>query len=252
MVKTGRMQSRISLFAIFNTLLMLLLAFVMLYPFVYMLAVSLSSDVYVMKGEVTLWPKGWNLRMYELVLGDPNIWTSYRNTIIYTVLGTAIAMLVTSMGAYALSRKDMTFHRGFTLMIVFTMFFGGGMIPTFLVVRSLGLVDTIWGMVLPGAVSTWNLILMRTFFSGIPKELEESGRIDGLNDIGIFFSDHRTVVQTCVCNDFTFLRGGNLEQFFVSAFILEKPGTVPAAGASAQSRSCRERQLRTGHANRRG
>ncbi|MEC0368414.1 carbohydrate ABC transporter permease [Paenibacillus chibensis] len=181
------MRRRISLFTVINTLIMLLIAAVMLYPFVYMLAVSLSRDVYVMKGEVTLWPKGFNLRMYELVLGDPQIWTSYRNTILYTVLGTAIAMLITSMGAYALSRKDMMFHKGFTLLIVFTMFFGGGMIPTFLVVRSLGLVDTIWGMVLPGAVSTWNLILMRTFFSGIPKELEESGRMDGLNDIGIFF-----------------------------------------------------------------
>ncbi len=187
MVTTGRMRRRISLFTVINTLIMLLIAAVMLYPFVYMLAVSLSRDVYVMKGEVTLWPKGFNLRMYELVLGDPQIWTSYRNTILYTVLGTAIAMLITSMGAYALSRKDMMFHKGFTLLIVFTMFFGGGMIPTFLVVRSLGLVDTIWGMVLPGAVSTWNLILMRTFFSGIPKELEESGRMDGLNDIGIFF-----------------------------------------------------------------
>ncbi|MED5019993.1 carbohydrate ABC transporter permease [Paenibacillus chibensis] len=181
------MWRRISLFTVINTLIMLLIAAVMLYPFVYMLAVSLSGDVYVMKGQVTLWPKGFNLRMYELVLGDPQIWTSYRNTILYTVLGTAIAMLITAMGAYALSRKDMMFHKGFTLLIVFTMFFGGGMIPTFLVVRSLGLVDTIWGMVLPGAVSTWNLILMRTFFSGIPKELEESGRMDGLNDIGIFF-----------------------------------------------------------------
>ncbi|WP_136607877.1 carbohydrate ABC transporter permease [Paenibacillus dokdonensis] len=187
MVTTGRGRSRISLFTIVNTLIMLMVAAVMLYPFVYMLAVSLSGDVYVMKGEVTLWPKGFNLRMYELVLGDPKIWTSYRNTFVYTLLGTAIAMLITSMGAYALSRKDMMFHKGFTLMIVFTMFFGGGMIPTFLVVRSLGLVDTIWGMVLPGAVSTWNLILMRTFFSGIPKELEESGRMDGLNDVGIFF-----------------------------------------------------------------
>ncbi|WP_412761606.1 carbohydrate ABC transporter permease [Paenibacillus chibensis] len=187
MVTTGRMWRRISLFTVINTLIMLLIAAVMLYPFVYMLAVSLSGDVYVMKGQVTLWPKGFNLRMYELVLGDPQIWTSYRNTILYTVLGTAIAMLITAMGAYALSRKDMMFHKGFTLLIVFTMFFGGGMIPTFLVVRSLGLVDTIWGMVLPGAVSTWNLILMRTFFSGIPKELEESGRMDGLNDIGIFF-----------------------------------------------------------------
>ncbi|MDR9852279.1 carbohydrate ABC transporter permease [Paenibacillus sp. VCA1] len=187
MVTLGRGRRRISVFTVVNTLIMLLVAAVMLYPFVYMLAVSLSEDVYVMKGEISLWPKGLNFKMYELVLGDPKIWTSYRNTILYTVLGTAIAMLVTSMGAYALSRKDMTFHKGFTVLIVFTMFFGGGMIPTFLVVRSLGLVDTIWGMVLPGAVSTWNLILMRTFFSGIPKELEESGRMDGLNDIGIFF-----------------------------------------------------------------
>ncbi|GIO32466.1 MULTISPECIES: carbohydrate ABC transporter permease [Paenibacillus] len=187
MVTLGSGRRRISVFTVVNTLIMLLVAAVMLYPFVYMLAVSLSEDVYVMKGEITLWPKGLNFKMYELVLGDPKIWTSYRNTILYTVLGTAIAMLVTSMGAYALSRKDMTFHKGFTVLIVFTMFFGGGMIPTFLVVRSLGLVDTIWGMVLPGAVSTWNLILMRTFFSGIPKELEESGRMDGLNDIGIFF-----------------------------------------------------------------
>ncbi|MGG4049255.1 carbohydrate ABC transporter permease [Paenibacillus favisporus] len=189
MVSAGEVRGRrrISLFTIVNTLILLGVAAVTLYPFVYMLAVSLSGDVYVMKGEVTLWPKGFNLRMYDLVLGDPKIWSAYRNTIIYTVLGTAIAMIITSMGAYALSRSDMTFHKGFTLLIVFTMFFSGGMIPTFLVVRSLGLVDTIWGMVLPGAVSTWNLILMRTFFSGIPKELEESGRIDGLNDIGIFF-----------------------------------------------------------------
>jgi putative aldouronate transport system permease protein len=94
---------------------------------------------------------------------------------------------VTSLGAYALSKKDMMFHKTFTYIIVFTMFFGGGMIPTFLVVKSIGLIDTIWGMVLPTAISTWNLIIMRTFFFNIPHELEESGKIDGLNDIGIFF-----------------------------------------------------------------
>lgn len=157
-----------------------------LYPFVYMAAVSLSKDIYVIKNEVYLWPKGLNFRMYGFVFKDPNIWIAYRNTILYTVLGTAVSLAVTSTGAYALSRKDMMYHRGLTFLIIFTMFFSGGMIPTFLVVKSLGLVNTIWAMVLPGAVSTWNLILMRTFFSGIPKELEESGRIDGLTDIGLF------------------------------------------------------------------
>ncbi|GBF73027.1 sugar ABC transporter permease [Paenibacillus sp. 598K] len=180
------MLRKLSLFNVISTFILLFVVVVTLYPFVHMLAVSLSSDVHVMRNEVSLWPKGLNFKMYEIVLGDPKIWTAYKNTLIYTVLGTIIAMVVTSMGAYSLSRPQMAFRTPLTMLIVFTMFFSGGMIPTFLVVRSLGLVDTLWGMVLPGAVSTWNLILMRTFFSGIPRELEESGRIDGLNDIGIF------------------------------------------------------------------
>jgi len=180
------MLRKLSPFHLISTFILLFVVVVTLYPFVHMLAVSLSSDVHVMRNEVSLWPKGLNFKMYEIVLGDPKIWTAYKNTLIYTVLGTVIAMVVTSMGAYSLSRPQMAFRTPLTMLIVFTMFFSGGMIPTFLVVRSLGLVDTLWGMVLPGAVSTWNLILMRTFFSGIPRELEESGRIDGLNDIGIF------------------------------------------------------------------
>jgi putative aldouronate transport system permease protein len=160
---------------------------VTLYPFVYMIAVSLSDAVYVLKNEVTLWPKGLNLKVYEIVLADPRISSAYVNTILYTVIGTALSLFITSMGAFALSKKELPFHKTFTMMIVFTMFFSGGMIPTFLVVKSFGLIDTLWGMVLPTAISTWNMIVMRTFFSGMPKELEESGRIDGLTDIGIFF-----------------------------------------------------------------
>ncbi|MEK5032203.1 carbohydrate ABC transporter permease [Paenibacillus sp. FSL R7-0302] len=177
---------RISLFNVVSTFFLLIVVVITLYPFLHMLAVSLSSDINVIKNTVSFWPKGFNVKMYELVLGDPKIWTAYKNTLIYTVLGTLISLVVTSTGAYALSRRDMALRKTFTMLIVVTMFFSGGMIPTFLVVRSLNMVDTVWGMVLPGAVSTWNLILMRTFFSGIPKELEESGRIDGLNDIGIF------------------------------------------------------------------
>ncbi|MBO9609649.1 MAG: carbohydrate ABC transporter permease [Paenibacillaceae bacterium] len=157
-----------------------------LYPFVYMIAVSLSDSVHVLKGDVFLWPKGWNVDVYKVVLQDPLMVRAYGNTILYVVLGTAISLLVTAAGAFAVAKKEMLFHRGFMMMIVATMFFSGGMIPTFLVVKSYGLVDTIWGMVLPTAVSTWNLIVMRTFFAGLPKEVEESGRIDGLNDIGVF------------------------------------------------------------------
>ncbi|MDF2650678.1 MAG: sugar transporter permease [Paenibacillus sp.] len=181
------MKRKISLGQVFIIIILLFVVIATLYPFVYMIAVSLSQDVYVLKGQISLWPKGVNLKVYRLVLSDPRIATGYLNTAIYVILGTAISIIVTAAGAYAISKKEMLFHRTFTLLIVFTLFFGGGMIPTFLVVKSLGLVDTIWAMVLPTAVISWYLIIMRTFFSSFPKELEESAKMDGLNDIGIFF-----------------------------------------------------------------
>jgi len=181
------LKRKITLFSVVNTIILLGLVVVTLYPFVHMGAVSLSSSIHVLKGEVSWFPKGFQLETYKLVLSDPRIGKAYWNTIVYVTLGTAISLVITSLGAYALAKKTMLFHRGFTLVIIFTMFFGGGMIPTFLVVKELGVMDTVWGIVLPGAVSTWNLLIMRTFFSGIPVELEESGRIDGLNDIGVFF-----------------------------------------------------------------
>ncbi|MBO9609873.1 MAG: carbohydrate ABC transporter permease [Paenibacillaceae bacterium] len=178
-------KRRFGLFDIGNVVFLTIAAFSMIYPFLYMLAVSLSDSNAVLRNEVKLWPKGFNLRAYELVLGDHSIMTGYRNTIVYVLLGTAIALIVTASLAYALSRRNLVFGKTITLLIIFTMMFNGGMIPTFLVVKSLGIMNSIWAMVLPGAVSTWNMFVMRTFFAGLPKELEESGRMDGLNDIGI-------------------------------------------------------------------
>ncbi|WP_433940622.1 carbohydrate ABC transporter permease [Paenibacillus lautus] len=158
-----------------------------LYPFVYMLAVSLSDSASIASGEVWLWPKGFNLDMYQYVFEDGRVLKGYKNTLIYVVLGTAISLMVTALGAYSLSKTKMVMGKPILMLIVFTMFFNGGMIPTFLVVKELGFVNTIWGIVLPGAVATWNLLIMRTFFMGMPQELEESGKIDGLSEIGIFF-----------------------------------------------------------------
>ncbi|WFB56543.1 carbohydrate ABC transporter permease [Paenibacillus sp. BR1-192] len=158
-----------------------------LYPFVYMLAVSLSDSTSIASGKVWLWPKGFNLDMYQYVFEDGRVLKGYKNTLIYVVLGTAISLLVTALGAYSLSKAKLVMGKPILMLIVFTMFFNGGMIPTFLVVKELGFVNTIWGMVLPGAVATWNLLIMRTFFMGMPQELEESGKIDGLSEIGIFF-----------------------------------------------------------------
>ncbi|WP_127579882.1 carbohydrate ABC transporter permease [Paenibacillus koleovorans] len=214
----------------FDILLFIMLSgvvFVTLYPFVYMLAVSLSSNVHVLKGDVFLWPKGLNFDVYRVVLQDPLILRAYVNTILYVVLGTAISLFVTAAGAFAISKKDMLFHRGFMTMIVITMFFGGGMIPTFLVVKSYGLVDTIWGMVLPTAVSTWNLILMRTFFAGLPKEIEESGKIDGLNEIGVFFRLALPLSKAILATIGLFYAVGIWNNFFSAMLYLRSTSLFP-------------------------
>ncbi|MDI4645582.1 carbohydrate ABC transporter permease [Cohnella hashimotonis] len=220
-------SQRPGIFPIVSAVILTIVVVVTLYPFVHMLAVSFSGDIYVMQNEITVWPKGFNVKMYDLVLGDPKIWTAFQNTIVYTALGTAISLALTSMGAYALSRTQMAFRKSLTMLIVFTMFFGGGMIPTYLVVRSLGLVDTIWGMVLPGAVSTWNLILMRTFFSGIPKELEESGRLDGLNDIGIFLRIMVPLSTASFATIALFYAVGLWNNFQLPLLYLRTPDTFP-------------------------
>lgn len=174
----------------FDVVLYAFMIFVMLLillPMIHMLAVSFSSDVYVMQSKVGLWPKGFTAKTYSYVFSDQRIFKSYGNTILYTVLGTTLSLVITSMGAYALSAQRMVGHRFFSMMIIFTMFFSGGMIPTYLTIKNYHMLDTIWAVILPGAVSTWNFIVMRSFFDAYPSEIEESGRVDGLTDAGIFF-----------------------------------------------------------------
>ncbi|NOU86645.1 ABC transporter permease subunit [Paenibacillus sp. LMG 31460] len=179
------MKQKFSLFSLINLFLMLCVVMITLYPFLYMLSVSLSGNTFVMKGAITWYPKGFNLDMYKLVFKDTRIMKGFLNTMMYTALGTLISLTITAFGAYALTKKEMIFSKGFTLMVVITLFFSGGMIPTFLIIKSYGLLDTVWAMVLPGAVNSWNMLVMCTFFRGIPPELEESGRMDGCNDFGI-------------------------------------------------------------------
>lgn len=181
------MKPKWNWFDALNALILSGIVLACLYPFVYMLAVSLSDSASIASGKVWLWPKGFNLDMYQYVFEDGRVLKGYKNTLIYVISGTAISLIVTALGAYALSKTKMVMGKPILMLIVFTMFFNGGMIPTFLVVKELGFVNTIWGMVLPGAVGTWNLLIMRTFFMGMPQELEESGKIDGLSEIGIFF-----------------------------------------------------------------
>lgn len=175
-----------SISALLKAIVIIITIIATVYPFIHMFAVSTSANIYVLKDQVGIIPKGFNLKVYGLVFEDRRIFRSYINTVIYTSSGTLFALTITCMGAYALSKKRMLFNKFFSIMILFTMFFNGGLIPTYLTVRGLGMYDTIWAIIIPGAVSTWYLLIMRTFFVQFPVELEESGKLDGLSDIGTF------------------------------------------------------------------
>lgn len=176
---------------IFITIIYLLmgcLLLICLYPMWHVVMASISDPIELMRHSgVILKPIGHSWEGYRVVLQNPNIPRSYMNTVFYCVLGTAINMFLTTLGSYALSRKGYMGKRVLTLLIVFTMYFNAGLVPNFLLVKSLGMYNSFWALLLPGAVSTWNLIVMKTSFQSIPVSLEESARLDGANDFIILF-----------------------------------------------------------------
>ena len=162
---------------------------IVLIPLIFVLAASFSDPDLVLRGKVLLWPKGFTLQAYTLVFENEEIWRGYRNTILYTVVGTAINIVMTIMAAYPLSRKEMKGRRFFTLLVLFTMYFNGGLIPTYLLVRDLGMYNTIWAVLIPGAISTYNLIVAKSFFEqSIPQELYESAKLDGCGSVRTLFA----------------------------------------------------------------
>ncbi|OXL85880.1 sugar ABC transporter permease [Paenibacillus sp. SSG-1] len=174
------------LFDAVNIFLMSILIIVMVYPLVYVFSASISDNAMVMSGRVVLWPKAINFIAYERLLGNPDLWISYWNTIRYTAVQTFLSLAVTSAMAYPLAKKGLPGRPLILFLAAFTLMFGGGMIPTFLVVQKLGLLDTMWAIVLPSLVSTWYLFIMRTFFEGLPEELEDAATIDGCGTMQVF------------------------------------------------------------------
>ncbi|ALS26369.1 sugar ABC transporter permease [Paenibacillus sp. 32O-W] len=165
-------------------ILLTLILLTVLYPLVFVVSASISDPLSVSKGEMWLFPKDLSFIGYERIFSNPEIWTGYINTIVYTLVGTFLNLVMTIMAAYPLSRKDFSGRHVMTAYIVFTMFFSGGLIPTYLLVKNLGMINTMWALIIPGAVSVWNIIIMRTFFqTSIPNEIQESASIDGCSNL---------------------------------------------------------------------
>lgn len=173
-------------FTFVNVIFLIILSLICLYPMLHVVFASISEPIELMKHQgLMLRPLGFTINGYKLVLKNPNIANGYTNTIFYVVVGTFINLCMTSMGAYVLSRRNVLWNGIMTFIITFTMFFGGGLIPFYLLVRNLRMLDTRWALVIPGAISTYNLFVMRTSFASIPHSLEESAKIDGANDFTV-------------------------------------------------------------------
>lgn len=175
-------------FEVFNLIFLTLVMVVTLYPFLHVLFASLSNpNLLSAHTGILTRPLGWSLDAYRAVLANPDIYSGYGNTLFLVVVGTACSMLITILSAYVLSRRGYALRRAFNFVATFTMFFSGGLIPFYLQVKALGLLDTRWALIFPTMMSTYNLIVLRTAFSSIPGSLEEAARIDGANDFLILF-----------------------------------------------------------------
>ena len=171
------------IFVVVNYLILTLILLLTLYPCWYVIVASVSDPVKLYAGsKFMVWPRGLSVQAYEIILQHAMLWRSYGNTLLYVSLSTVSGLIMTTLGAFVLSRKYLPGKNVLLMMVTITMFFSGGLIPSYLVNVQLGLVNTIWSMVLPGMISTYNMIMMLTYFRGIPDSLEESARIDGAND----------------------------------------------------------------------
>ena len=175
------------IFTVVNTILMLIISVVTLYPFLYLVSQSFTSDKAIIAGHTSLIPEGFNIDTYKYILSKGEFLMFYKNTIIYTVIGTVCSLLFSAMLAYPMSKNELKFNKILTPFVIFTMYFGGSLISNYILIIKLGLKDTMGAFILPMMISTYYVILMKSFFQGIPKDLEEAGEIDGLSKFGVFW-----------------------------------------------------------------
>ena len=181
-------------FIIISRLFLAIFVIAIIVPMIYIVIASFMDPVTLQNQGITFNFKKWTVTAYQRELTNKQIWIGFLNAVIYSVAFTVISVAVTMLAAYPMSRKDLKGRGFFNVIFVITMFFGGGLIPTYLVISDLGLLDTIWAVILPGAFSVWNMIIARTYYQGIPKELREASAVDGANEVQYFF---RILLPVC-------------------------------------------------------
>ncbi|MEZ3159020.1 carbohydrate ABC transporter permease [Microbacterium sp. BWT-B31] len=214
-------------FRVLNVVALVAICFVTLYPFLNVLAVAFSSQGYINAGQVSIWPRGFNLTTFQMVMSDPLFWRNYGNTVVYTTVATAIAMVLTTTFAYALSKKRLKGRAFFVGLAVFTMFFSGGLIPNYVLVNSLGFRNTIWAIVIPNAISIFNLLVMKSFFENFPEDLEEAASIDGLTTYGILWKIVLPLSKAVIATMVLFYAVTFWNSWFSAVLYMSKPELYP-------------------------
>ncbi|WP_106766224.1 carbohydrate ABC transporter permease [Paenibacillus faecalis] len=216
------------LFTIFNYVMLSIVLIVVLYPLIYVVSASFSSSSAVLSGKVWLWPVEPTLEGYKAVFKNAMVVKGFSNTIFYTLAGTAINLVLTVMAAYPLSRKDFSGRNFFMLVFVFTMLFNGGLIPTYLIVKDLGMIDTVWAMLIPAGLSVWNVIIMRTYFqTTIPSELLEASQLDGCTDFHFLRSIVLPLSGPILAVIALFYAVGHWNQYFNAMIYLKRADLYP-------------------------
>lgn len=222
------MKKKTRIFDVINICILSAVAVVTLYPFLYVVVASLSDPVKLLADSSLLFmPRGFSLNAYKKVFQNPSIYRGYFNTIFYVVAGTAVNILATSMAAYVLSRKQFMLRRFLTLLFIFTMYFSGGLIPGYLLVKDLGLIESRLALILPSAVSTFNLMIMITGFEGIPQSLEESARIDGAGDWTILFRIIMPLAKPTIMVILLYYAVGHWNSWFNAMIYLRSADKMP-------------------------
>jgi len=215
------------LFVIANMVLVGLFTLSTLYPFIYIAAVSFSSGFAATTGSVVLTPVEFTISAYKRVLSEAEFWTSYRNTFIYTIGGTLMSLIIIIPGAYALSRPQLIGRRFFNLFVAFTMWFNAGLIPFFLNMRDLGLLDSYFGIIIAFAVNAFNIILLRNFFEAIPRSFEEAARMDGANEFQVLWKVYIPLSKPAIATITLFCIVSRWNGFFWAMVLLQSEDKIP-------------------------
>jgi putative aldouronate transport system permease protein len=212
---------------IFIYLFLITLAFLTFYPFWNSLVISFNSGRDTVTGGITFWPREFTLENYQIVFQDQRLMNAFFISVLRTVIGTFSSIMLTAMAAYGMSKRELIGRKFITIFFILTMFFSGGLIPTFLVVRSLGLMDSFWVMIIPGLISVWNMIIFRTFFQQLPKGLEDSAKIDGCGYWGTFFRIILPLSGPVIATLSLFTAVGHWNDWFMPSIYITSDHLIP-------------------------